>query len=414
MNPICFRQWSPPTVVGGKAIGGISSLLQIQKATPIIGASEERPPVSIIHPSAPQATGGSILNPSAATTKPSGSIITPGAAPKPAAKLAAPKTGGPLITPGPAPRPAAKLVTPGGKPAELPSFGPGSAGYRPPTKSPHEGPALELQSRKPGLTTYGAGAPVTRVMPSHLGRETMMASPKKESVKLEVPGATPRPEAEIETPGLKPAAGGPLIVPSAKPELSVAGRQKEIIGEGVSAITQGSGAERTAAMKRAGAMLSHRQREREAEAPSPAAGAANPAMSLTPPATAGGTLPPPPEGAAARGKTGRSNPSQPSQAAAGAGVGGGRTGAAPQLSARAKRAMGPNILGNFGTGYQIGLQGGTLGGGAATAAMLAHKVMGAAHGVASHPSPQERGRSDRDAYQQRAEMLRRMSDQAAR
>lgn len=63
---------------------------------------------------------------------------------------------------------------------------------------------------------------------------------------------------------------------------------------------------------------------------------------------------------------------------------------------------GPNILGHFGTGYQIGLQADP----AATVSLVGHRAAAAAHGALSPPTPHEQARMQREGYQQRAEMLR--------
>ena len=73
-----------------------------------------------------------------------------------------------------------------------------------------------------------------------------------------------------------------------------------------------------------------------------------------------------------------------------------------------KPGRGPNVLGSFGTGYQIGIQGDP----AATVSLVGHRAAGAAHGLLSPSTDHEQGRMQREAYQQRAEMLRQSSQQS--
>lgn len=70
--------------------------------------------------------------------------------------------------------------------------------------------------------------------------------------------------------------------------------------------------------------------------------------------------------------------------------------------------LGPNILGNYGTGYAIGQQAAQMAGPATTVAIGTHRLAGAAHGLMAPPSPHESARMQREAYQQRAEQIRRL------
>jgi hypothetical protein len=83
----------------------------------------------------------------------------------------------------------------------------------------------------------------------------------------------------------------------------------------------------------------------------------------------------------------------------------GEMGKIKQSRERAATPGGPNVLGNFGFGYQIGLTAGSPEGPAAASGMAAHKVMGGVHGM-MQTQDSDRDRMHREAYSQRAEQLR--------
>lgn len=88
--------------------------------------------------------------------------------------------------------------------------------------------------------------------------------------------------------------------------------------------------------------------------------------------------------------------------------GGGATVATRPASGPQSRIAGPNIAGNTGFGMAVGQTSGDVGGPAAATSMGYQRLAGAAHGITNAPSRQDAGRMQREAYQQRAEMVRRM------
>ena len=92
-------------------------------------------------------------------------------------------------------------------------------------------------------------------------------------------------------------------------------------------------------------------------------------------------------------------------------AGGGKTAVIKPEESKKKHAWteiaGPNVLGNYGTGFAIGQQAATEAGPMTTTAIGTHRLAGAAHGLMTPPTRHEQARMDREAYQQRAEMIRR-------
>lgn len=353
--------------------------MSLIKAGIIPSPHEARPPATLVNPSAPaKPTGGSIIHPSAA----------------------APKASASLVTPGPKPKAESGLVTPKGEKVELPSMGPGSPGYRPPSKIEHESAPAMLSGQRSGSVGIIHG-PTGETASPHLGRETMVAGPRPEQPKpggeIIVPG-TPKPSGELiipspltlnERPQRKP--GARLIKPVETTTAGTGARQQEMIGEGTRAVTEmAPGPERTAAMKRAGALLSSRQREAVAAAPPAARGGPSaPAVPESPPVA--GLPQGEPSGAEGEkpgplpGEKGYKPVDLPP------------SGWDPfkKLSQRA----GPNVLGWYGFGHGLGMTAASPGGGPTQLGMLTGRGVAQIHGLLNR-----RSGTSRRAY--RGEMTR--------
>ncbi len=338
-----------------KALALIEEL--IVKAKLITSPHEASPPATLVNPSAP--------------TKPTGgSIIHPAAAAKPAA---------PLITPGPKPKAESGLVTPKGEKVELPSMGPGSPGYKPPTKIEHQPAPTMLSGERSGSVGFIHGPSGETISP-HLGRETMVSGSRPEQPKpsgeIIVPGA-PKPAGDIVAPGPQPKPGAELTKPVEMTAPGTAARQKEIIGTGTSAITDlPPGPERTAAMKQGAAVLGSRIREQVAAAPPAARGGPSaPAVPETPPVAG---LPQGEPSGAEGTKPGEKPGPLP-----------GEKGYKPvdlppsgwdpfkKLSQR----PGPNVLGWYGFGHGLGMTAASPGGGPTQLGMWTGRGVAQVHGL---------------------------------
>jgi len=380
MDPILFRQVSPLTRHGGCAVSGLSLGLFIRvpdrskaiKAVPIIG--EQKTPKET--PSLVGPKGESLAKPVVPTKDvrassqpklfgPSGQQVhaepskpSPfeGSTPKP-------KLSGNIIQPGAGAKPSGPLVT-----------------------SPH--PSTQTS----GPLVSPTGQPVSSRL-------------------TEGPGAA-RPKPTILSPssGSKPAAG-PLVTPSGGGGARSSTSAEDVEwGSKISAAKQKlATAQENEARSRP---LDFKPRAQEGgpapQTPTQEAQAATAAHEGATPEqkkmlAAGGVVPP-----KATPESGPLTPQQ--QKLMEAADGGGKPGEGDQKPGETKKkkpGKGPNILGNFGTGYQIGVQNDP----SATVSLLGHRAAAWAHGALAPSTPQEQARMQREAYQQRAEMLRQNSQQ---
>jgi len=288
------------------------------------------------------------------------------------------------------------------------------------------GPAFKQESGSKIFTPEGRIVDPSGKTPSRqrLGQETMMAAPRSATPKIVVPGAE-KPSAEIITPGPQSKPGAEIIkpAPTVEPSIGTEGRRKEMIGEGLEAVSSKPGEERTAAMKRTAALLGSRGRERAAEAPvSTEARLATPQSYWMPgkpgkdqPAEAKVLGKPEGEGDLTTGEGGK----EPS------GKKGGKepSGLPPsgwdpfkKLSRRSKR-RGPNLIGGYGFGHAMGATAASPGGGAAQLGMLTGRAVSTVHGLLNrqgsrYGSRYEMARLGREGELTRRAQLGRMQGEA--
>ena len=289
------------------------------------------------------------------------------------------------------------------------------------------GPAFKQESGSKIFTPEGRIVDPSGKTPSRqrLGQETMMAAPRSATPKIVVPGAE-KPSAEIITPGPQSKPGAEIIkpAPTVEPSIGTEGRRKEMIGEGLEAVSSKPGEERTAAMKRTAALLGSRGRERAAEAPvSTEASRLTTPQSYWMPGKPGKDQPaeakvlgkPEGEGDLTTGEGGK----EPS------GKKGGKepSGLPPsgwdpfkKLSRRSKR-RGPNLIGGYGFGHAMGATAASPGGGAAQLGMLTGRAVSTVHGLLNrqgsrYGSRYEMARLGREGELTRRAQLGRMQGEA--
>lgn len=351
MDPRAFRQWSPPTVIGGRAVAGILS-----KADP---PGFHMP--SVRRDKASQAMSGT-------------SMPTVGVSDAPKPKT--PTSSQPSLFQKPSPG------------SKMPSVSAQSAGMASPPSPTQQ--KQQVQAHRP---IEKPGSPQLEMFAQH--------GAKKQAEAGHVPGE--HGQVEMRFGG---AFDSRSKSPPKPPKVETIGQHSDRMAKENAQWDQKIGQAKTreqisdlkaktADLRDKTAQIKDKQAQQKQIASNYASASPDQRKMLD----QGGLRPKPEDMPSPPSAGGTGTPAKPS----------GLSGAKPTVAPQGPKAAGPNVLGNLGFGYGIGSNVGAMGGPAAATSMIAHRGAAVAHGAMQPQGTQVRdsGRLQREAYQQRAEMLRR-------